>query len=511
MKKEYIVCLAEGIDYDEFWNEMETTTTGHPFVPEHRVDIVNNRDLSLRSCHYSLTDDEAKQLRNDPRVVAVALPAPIDLRASSAIQYGNFTRVVGGNDPSWVNWGLRRCAIESLESTIGNQFPYCIDGTGVDIVVQDNGVMSGHPEFEDEHGETRLIEHDWYEAAGIAGTMPIGHYGDVGNHGTHVAGVAAGKTYGWAKGAKIYSIQYNAFATASDAFDLIKAWHLRKPVDPKTGFKRPTIVNQSWGYRWYYNNGVFGGNRTAIFYRGVDRGTALNTSWGNVYFAHNFTYTPADVDQQELEAAGVICVRASGNYSHKIDTATGPDWNNYYTFNVDWAGGIVNSGDPIYYHRGGSPWSANTILVADVDSLSYDSSLDQVTASSERGPGVDISAPGMWITSSTNSEGFGGGQDSSYPGNDAYKISRISGTSMSAPQVTGVLALFLQLNPGASIADCKKWLINFGSKANQLYSTGSTTDYAVSNSLLGQANRMLYNPYAKDIGFEQRGNGLENR
>ena len=35
-----------------------------------------------------------------------------------------------------------------------------------------------------------------------------------------------------------------------DEFDLID--FALKIVDPNTSFKRPTIVNASWGYRWYY-------------------------------------------------------------------------------------------------------------------------------------------------------------------------------------------------------------------------------------------------------------------
>ena len=67
-KKEYIVSLKRDVNYDQFWTEMENPTSGLPAVPNRPIEIVNNRDASLRICHYSLTDEEAEKLRNDPRV-----------------------------------------------------------------------------------------------------------------------------------------------------------------------------------------------------------------------------------------------------------------------------------------------------------------------------------------------------------------------------------------------------------------------------------------------------------
>jgi subtilisin family serine protease len=479
---------------------MESTTNGLTFVPDRRIDIVNNRDLSVRSCHYALSDEEASILRDDPRVAAVAVPPSPDLKSLSFTQSGDFSRSTG-KSANFVNWGLRRCVLESLESTVGSSYPYILDGAGVDIVIQDNGVMSGHPEWKDEQGNSRFIEHDWFAVTGTAGSMPGGHYGDVGNHGTHVAGIAAGKTYGWAKGARIYSIRYDLFD--SEAFDLIKVWHQQKPVDPNTGVKRPTIVNASWGYRWYYNNNNNGGSMASLFYRSVSQTPAVNSNFGMIANAHNFTYTPADVDQEELTDAGVICVRAAGNYYHKIDVSGGLDWDNYYTWTTDWGVGSVTAGNPIYYHRSGSPFSDDTILVANADSQP-NGSLEQCRQDSERGPGVFIAAPGDDITSTTNSSGFGASYDDTYPGDASYKISRIGGTSMAAPQVTGALALFLQLNPTATSQQCKDWLANVASRS-QMYSTGLDNDYTNSRSLMGGPNRFLYFPYGKDVGFRFKG------
>ena len=75
--KEYIVSLNRGVDYDQFWNEIENESSTDGFVPERRVEIVNNRDASLRQWHYALTDEEAEILRNDSPVYAVELPTTL--------------------------------------------------------------------------------------------------------------------------------------------------------------------------------------------------------------------------------------------------------------------------------------------------------------------------------------------------------------------------------------------------------------------------------------------------
>ena len=57
--REYIVCLNKDVDYDQFWDEIENESDTDGFTPSRRVDIVNERIGSLRSCYYALTDEEA--------------------------------------------------------------------------------------------------------------------------------------------------------------------------------------------------------------------------------------------------------------------------------------------------------------------------------------------------------------------------------------------------------------------------------------------------------------------
>jgi subtilisin family serine protease len=505
--KEYIVSLNRGVDYDSFWNQIENESTEDGFVPSRRVDIVNNRDASLRLCHYALTDAEAEQLRNDPRVYDVEIPPEQRddiIMKRRAVQTSDFTKTTSDSG-SYVNWGLRRI-IENNNpygalNTVSGGYNYTLDGTGVDVVIQDSGIQADHPEFQDSNGTSRVQEIDWFTASGVLGSMPSGHYTDYDGHGTHVAGISAGKNYGWAKNARIYSIKVAGLEGASDpnngisvadCFDVIKQWHANKPIDSTTGFKRPTIVNMSWGYYAVYST------VTSINYRGttysdvaIDTGAerwalGLPPLTDGAFFYTNTRISSVDVDIQELIDAGVHVVIAAGNQYHKIDVASGVDYNNY---------AVTNTGTK-YYHRGSSPFDDEAIKVGNVDSAVDGGGLEQKAASSETGPGVDIYAPGTDIMSSTSNTNIHNGQG--YFADGDFKQCNISGTSMSAPQVVGVGALYLQLNPHLTPSQLKTWLQS-QARTNKLLSTGLNNDYTNVRSLLGSANYFLYNPFNSAI------------
>ena len=66
--KEYIVGLKENVDYNTFWYEIENDSSQTEYVPSRPVEIINERPLSTRCCHYALSDLEAIALRQDSRV-----------------------------------------------------------------------------------------------------------------------------------------------------------------------------------------------------------------------------------------------------------------------------------------------------------------------------------------------------------------------------------------------------------------------------------------------------------
>ena len=381
-EREYIVTLNVGVDYAAFNAEM-IEETGAGDIPNRTVEVTNARPISQRNTHYSLTDEEAVELAKDSRVVGVEIPPDQrdDLEIGfDAVQTGDFTKT-NSDSGVFLNWGMRRCSTTTNDyntgTTVSGDYEYNLDGSGVDVVIHDSGLHVDHPEFQDADGVSRVQQIDWYTASGVSGTQNANHYRDQHGHGTHVAGTVAGKTYGWAKNARIYSIKVSGLEGTgdsgtgipiSDCFDVIKGWHANKPIDPATGFKRPTIVNMSWGYSSSNSFEPYDGyyRRTQWTYDNNNSSIATNLStsanlqnrtglplWNDVYNGNparklNTRITSVDTDVQELIDAGIHVCIASGNRNLTIDVSGGPDYNNRYrVYPVEM--GASQPGGDIYY------------------------------------------------------------------------------------------------------------------------------------------------------------------
>ena len=537
-EREYIVTLNVGVDYEAFNAEM-IEETGAGDIPNRTVEVTNARPISQRNTHYSLTDEEAVELAKDSRVAGVEIPPDQrdDLEIGfDAVQTGDFTKT-NSDSGVYLNWGMRRCATTTNDyntgTTVSGDYEYNLDGSGVDVVIHDSGLQVDHPEFQDADGVSRVQQIDWYTASGVSGTQDANHYRDQHGHGTHVAGTVAGKTYGWAKNARIYSIKVSGLEgtgdsgtgiPTSDCFDVIKGWHNNKPIDPATGFKRPTIVNMSWGYgntntyepydgyyrgtQWTYDNNNTGVATNLATSSDLQNRTGLPL-WNDVYNGDparklNTRITSVDADVQELIDAGIHVCIASGNRNLTIDVSGGPDYDNRYRVNP-----FGTPGGYTYYCRGSSPFSNDAFMVGNVDSATNSNdNLEQRASSSNHGPGVDIYAPGTRIMSACSNTNSIGGQDYNVDSN--YKQANISGTSMASPQVCGVGALALQVNPHMTPAQLKTFLHNQSQSAklredaNYTNWTIADSDYSSSSSsryLAGAPDRFLYSPYPGQYKF----------
>lgn len=500
MEKEYAVIVNRGVNLEDVDAEIAASTGAGP-IPNRSVDIANPRLGSRRMTHWMLTDQEAEALRTDPRIMAVEIPPDqrddikIELRSSQA---SNFSRTISGNEN--VNWGLRRCIdtvnnYDAFGEVIG-PYNYSLDGAGIDIVIQDSGIQPDHPDFNDYNGNTRVVRVDWYATSGLSGAQSANFYRDRDGHGTHVAGIAAGLTYGWAKGAKIYSQKLSGLETlqgadgtgipVADAFDSIRLWHSNKIST------RPTVVNMSWGYV-----GAETGDPTNGVYRGTpwtfNPSSDILTDYGlpgKLYDSGTVARYPVqvafvDAEIDDMIDAGIHVCIAGGNDYYKSDVVGGTDYNNT----------VTHGGTTYSYHRPGSPYSTRAFMVGSIDNTT-NSGTDRPANYSRKGPAINVWAPGNNIMSTASNENDAeyNGVTLDYPQDLDFKVMYISGTSMASPQVAGLLALYLQSQPATSPEDLLKKVTNDSSAV--IADTGLDNDYsAFTTSLMGSENRLLYSRY----------------
>ena len=201
-------------------------------------------------------------------------------------------------------------------------------------------------------------------------------------------------------------------------------------------------------------------------------------------YVTNVRVPSVDADIEEMIDEGIHVVIAAGNNYHKIESLGGVDYDNY---------AVTNAGT-IFYHRGSSPYSPEAHIVGNIDSEVHSGGLEQKAESSEAGPGVSIFAPGTNIMSSVSQTNTYDPNSGPYPDDTDFKITNLSGTSMAAPQVAGVISFYLQLNPTATPAQVKAF-IESTANTQQIYETGLNNDYTDTRSLYGAEDRYLFNKF----------------
>lgn len=496
-----IVTLQKNIDKSKFIDELSDAG----------FEIFDEKTGSKRNFDLICSKTQAQDLKTDTRVndVRYGSKAENGYIISSFITESSktYNRTLSANN-SHYNWAHAVCTTSnnpfdvgsSTVSSVNYSYPFTLSGNNVDVVIQDSGVDPNHPEFLNYNGTTNRYQNiNWPNASGLTYYSQSNNYHrDVDGHGTHVAGTVAGKLYGWAKNANIYSLKIlddpgNTFG-ASASLNMLRAWHNAKTNNI------PTIVNASWGYLSYYTDIVSGS------YRGTSwTSTSMQQDKGMVQGAYNYDVgaymhparvSSVDADIEDCIDDGIIFVGAAGNYSHKIDVPSGLDYNNY------WYNGTYVS----YYNRGSTPSSTTGVIcVANISyAHMYSYGIEGLMNSSEKGPRVNICAPGGAIMSAiptnSNNDNY---QAVIYPANTSYKSKKLSGTSMASPQVTGVLACLLEARPKSTQAECLAFLQEH-SESNRLYdpTTGTaSTDYINFRALQGGANLYLKMPFTATNPF----------
>ena len=523
MLQEWIVTLHSKEDLQSFYDDMETPG-GNLFIPDRAVELTNRRLIS-RNTHYMLTNDEVELLKSDDRVWDCDLAELIELTTQPhgyTITNGEFDKRPY-DDASNVNWGLLRHSEEVNRSNWGadgtslitTDLTITASGKNVDVVIVDGHIDPAHPEFavnSDGSGGSRVNQFNWFSltsavTGGSNGTYAYDRSGsytnstdaDDNNHGCHCAGTVAGNSQGWARDATIYNISpYSSNPSwgsgslgQSTMWDYIRQWHNTKPINSETGRRNPTITNNSYGssIRSNYSGDYTTGKVTSVNYRGdyffpgrdltqaelQARGFYANSSSLSMSIPNYFTSRNADLADAIND--GIIIVASAGNNYWKTVNSTDQDYNNYYYmtyngFSTQW-----------YLHRGTGA-GAGYVPVINVGATSNDTQEDKAPFSN-CGNQVDIYAAGEAINSSVH-EKFG---DIADPRLSGYNFDKLQGTSMSGPQVAGVLAILAESNQNMNQAEALEWLISNAS-TDQMQDTG-TDDPMDTNSLQGAPNKYL--------------------
>jgi len=530
--EEYIVVAKDHHCLQSLYDDLETSG-GTSTVPERCIECCKRKPAS-RSTHYMLTQEEVETLLNDERVEGIDYKRELDqeIKVSLYEQQSDYYDKGAANNSLHINWGLLRCTEGQ------NRYAWGADGiatqsgiatvtqTGrnVDVVIVDTIIDPNDPEFAvnpDGTGGSRVVQYNWFQhnpqvTGGAAGTYDYslvpGEY-----HGNHVAGTVAGNTQGWARSANIYNFNFGASGTnpdpsGADTFEYILQFHLNKPVNPKTGKKNPTIVNNSWGALLRRSRTPQSETDPSKFDYIEHQGTTIEgpltdaqleqygimdfTSSGGAFGAgevtvgsyNNFSATAAMIDCLN---AGVLIFSSAGNSKYKIVKSGDPDYNNFYggysTFSNSYRSRVA-------YHRGNYVATSGTTIIVGASNSAV---VDAKRSFSDCGPAVGVYGPGTNIQSSGLYSGVAD------PRNSNYKRLKLNGTSMSCPQVTGVVACLLERYPEITQAsgqsgyggpkvsgsnDVQDYINEYWSK-NQLLDTGGS--YTDENSLQGGPNVYL--------------------
>ena len=535
---EYLVTVKDASCLNEFYADMEFR--GYPRTIR--------KPLS-RSTGYELTDEQVKVLKRDSRVLEIELrhPEGVVNKPMGAVNYepysilGDFSKLstTSSSQSDERQWGhihhggttaQRRYGdtpgtVNSTSwntGTVNDRVDVFNDGKHVDIVIFDTPVSYDHADWiSEETGLTRFVQYDWFAMHNnevIGGLDSDGYaspgsnyvygtavqHGSAAYHGTHVCGTVAGKHFGWAREANIYSINVltsgttQTYLTTELAFDYVRAFHRNKPINPVTGFKNPTIINCSYGSGYdlseTYPSGVQASNVRAILYKerlyddgviGFDgtagtsvglRGVTTIWSTGEIQrlfgvTGNEFPYysTSNGADVEDAIADGIVVVKAHGNDD---SPRSGDHHEKAGSTLVSMDGNLrdsrmyLDNGWSYYYCRTANPYAPGIISVgALTPAVNYNSSTTYPAygsipvSFSNRGIDTHVWAAGVYIASVYPPNASGGYQDTKpgyTAGVDYFRA--ISGTSMASPQVAGVLACYATGRERFNSADAHRYL-----------------------------------------------------
>lgn len=280
-------------------------------------------------------------------------------------------------------WGIRRISSgKSFTENSKYQYPSSA-GEGVDVYVIDSGVETDHPEL---NGAAK------WGANFVDDTPDIDEHG----HGTHCAGIIAGKRMGIAKNANVIAVKVlDKFGSGKISrvilgVDFVIRNHLQKMDKLNFLNKKRILEHEMENFEGVIGDFLSGGNH---FLKSLAKFLKI----------------------QEQKPKTVINMSVGGMKSRALEFAV-----NYGTkIGIHFSVAAGNDHEDACLFSPGSAYGALTVGA----STKY----DKIAFFSNIGRCVDIYAPGMQIKSSWK----------------GHSMKIASGTSMAAPHVSGAMALYL--------------------------------------------------------------------
>lgn len=179
-------------------------------------------------------------------------------------------------------------------------------------------------------------------------------------------------------------------------------------------------------------------------------------------------------DVEDAIDDGIIVVASAGNDGQFIYSPNHPYYNNYMT---------LTTGEQLFYHRGNVParvysGNDNAVIVVGALDLNHKNSKEKRASFTNVGEAVDIFAAGNLIQSSVPDRYGAAPLSGSVNRGGGHYYRKISGTSMSGPQVTGILACMLEQYPDMNQKQARQ-LLKTISKPSQMFDTAFISDYPV--------------------------------
>lgn len=327
-----------------------------------------------------------------------------------------------------------------------------------------------------------------------------------GTHGTQCAGLTFGRTQGWAYNANKWVVDAygSSFLGFEQYFDIMKIFHVNKPVNSTWGTQDPTISSNSWGFRVTpRSSGYYNHRGTDISYTSSTSNAPaimrVVTTNGDGRMKHYPKPNSLLTAGNEMVDAGVIFVGAAGNDSQQQVLPDHPNWNNFHN---DVAGETIDDTNWVelgaYFNAYAStnrpgfpqcigPTDDNRFKVINIGALDDDflSGAENKAYYSDCGPAVDCYAPAdgtLAAASPNDTTSIVNRYDNTYSGMTAdggtAEDTYFNGTSAACPVACGFLATVLEHNRSWIWSDLKNYIKNTIEPQDASAFAGQNSDWA---------------------------------